>query len=68
MDTWTTLTLHRHIVCELQRDAARRRLAKIASRTRAAAVHSAGAPDLTTTVPVATERRQPQDRARRESA
>jgi hypothetical protein len=30
MDTWTTLTLHRHIVCELQRDAARRRLAKIA--------------------------------------
>jgi hypothetical protein len=30
MDTWTTLTLHRQIVCELQRDADRRRLVKIA--------------------------------------
>jgi hypothetical protein len=30
MDTWTTLTLHRQMVCELQRDAARRRLTKIA--------------------------------------
>jgi hypothetical protein len=30
MDTWTTLTLHRQTTCELQRDAVRRRLAKLA--------------------------------------